>query len=283
MLLFFLFACSSDVTFQGTLVGNPGRGDALVAAGKDITFHHASGRVNAAYYLPKATTFSGPVSEVVDTLDLDLNLLKSGDNIPLITGDWEAIGLEFSDGITITGETADGQSISLQTAEIFVELLSDNSIQIADQQYIIELGYPGWISSGNFGESSSLVVEADSSIADILNFQSGLFLDADKDGSISPQEREEQSLVEPETIPEEEDEEDEEEDWLEEEEEEEHWEAHEFPSIDDDELWDEWEEEAAAEEPEEANEDGCTDRSLVLLPLATLLGFRRRQKTPKKD
>ena len=52
MTLFLLFACNSDVTLQGTLVGNPGEGEALVAEGKDLVFHSATGRVKAAHYIP---------------------------------------------------------------------------------------------------------------------------------------------------------------------------------------------------------------------------------------
>ena len=242
MLLFFLFACSSEVTFQGTLVGNPGRGDALLAEGKDITFHSASGRVDTAYYVPQSTSFAGPAGEISDTIDLDLDLLQSGDNIPLIKGQWEAIGLQFSNGLTITGETNDGQSISLQTAEIFVELINDAGISISDNQYIIEVGYPGWLSAGSFGESTDLIVEADSTIADILNYQSGLFLDLDKDGSLSEQERSDQSLSDSEPI---EEWEDEEEDSMEGDsnDPEDDVEDNDFPNLDDDEIWEEWEEE----------------------------------------
>ena len=64
-----LWACKSDTTFQGTLVGNPGKGGALIADPEDVSVTSASGTASRVMYVPRNNTYSSGIL-LQDEMDL---------------------------------------------------------------------------------------------------------------------------------------------------------------------------------------------------------------------
>ena len=191
-----LMACKSDVSFEGTLVGNPGRGVTRVAEGENIQFTHASGRVATIEY-QAANDGTDDVSIETQETDIAVDLLSASSVVPLLPGDWTRIQLNFDASTTFKGQRGLGGSFQLEMNEVVVSLSHDTVFSIEEGAgYVIELGEPGWLRDQDFEaeEGEDVILTAGDQILenleDHINNYSGIYIDENEDGDLSEDERE---------------------------------------------------------------------------------------------
>ena len=190
-------ACKSDIGFDGTLVGNPGRGVASPAENSGIRYNSGKGQLNNVQYAQDNDGFdSQPILE--DTLDREVNLFDTLDAFPLQSGNWTGLKLNFT-SIELNGVGNDPFALTLENIEITIVAIESDIEVESDGAYYIELGQTGWLTldllentdSGQIDPTDPIAAE----IAETLSTQSAMFVDEDKDGSLSDEERSDQLLA----------------------------------------------------------------------------------------
>ncbi len=214
VLLSLFIACGSGTTFSGTLVGNPGKGRAMLGGGSsggvpnarqsmegDIEYLSATAHLKYIFY-------GAGEDERAREIDQEIDLLDPQSTFPLLSGAWEYIAFDFSTGPQVEGTLSNGQQIRLEIPPFEVFFDTDPEKAIQEAEYNIELGSPSWLTEELImsyfeleepteeplllHESPELLVLLEESLSD----SSGFFLDSDQDGAIDPEEREEESLGE---------------------------------------------------------------------------------------
>lgn len=191
MMMFYLLACASETTFSGTFVGNPGKGNAQVAASDGIAFSRASTSVQYVYY------FRGD-SEFVDTPNQNIDLLDPSAEFPILAGNWDSIVLEMEPGISIEGSANETQSFTWDLPSLFIQL-DFQEPGIEEGLYLFSLGQPNWLDAEQIvvlgDETESFAIESSEEFSgmliDILETESALYRDSNGDGIISEEERQE--------------------------------------------------------------------------------------------
>jgi len=167
ILLFSLIACRTDVTFQGTLVGNPGTGKPKLAENSSVRYTAAKATIGSII----------SDNDQSNNIDREIDLL-SNDSLELPKGTTNSLQVYFSDcSLSIAGTTEENFILPA----FILNLSSNTPFTISETEtYIIELAYTGWLD-----EPSNLDPDM---LADILSSQSALYLD-NGDGILSDEER----------------------------------------------------------------------------------------------
>ncbi len=281
MTLISLIACKTDVSFEGTLVGNPGRGMTRIAETKDLNVTTAQGRAISVNYSTDGVNFDTH-NEEIDTL---LDLLNPSESLELRSGSWSALRIDFEDGPEIEGTRPEGGNFTLQMPELQVFLRADEGFNIEeDSAYVIEVGSPGWLKDDDFdaSEGEDVLLSGDNgtlmTLQEALSEESGLYIDENDNGSIDSQERDEgqlaagserQDSVSSEDPDQADDEEDQDIDGEP---------SDEFEPSDEENEFDE-DDDFEEDEEDIQEQSGCSGGSAMFIPLFSLMCIRRKKKS----
>jgi len=185
-----LLACRSDSagdTDAGTIVGNPGDAMVRTASSDGVVYTEAGGWLNHL----ELVDCHGE-SELID-FDDEFDLLDP-DVLEIPSGDWCEWNLDWDEEIYIAadGEENNSFEVTLDLNEIFTE----GEFEIdEDGGYILEIGFPEWLSPSALGMVADDVTYVDApgalhdELVDYAVFESAAFDDTDGDGEISDDER----------------------------------------------------------------------------------------------
>jgi len=147
---------------QGTSVGNPGKGTARIAAGKDVTI--TSAVANSATMTLDGCDESGVRENLYDDATLDLINPEEFDVPP---GEWCAIYVEIR-GLEIDGGGDDGGTFLIDLGLVPFTLFLPELEVDAESTLIVELGSPGWLDGRELGMPEDVVINDDSELHDAL-------------------------------------------------------------------------------------------------------------------
>ena len=210
-LLSLLLACGSGTTFSGTLVGNPGKGRAMIGRSDggnpnarqsledDIQYLTATAVLEYSFY------GAGDIERARE-IQQEIDLLNPQSTFPILSGSWEYVAFEFSTGPQIEGSLSNGQSFRLEIPPIELFFDTDGAGPIEEAEYNIELGAPSWFNEQQIMDfygleeptDETLLLHESEELLELLQNElvnsSGFFMDADKDGSIDSEERDGNSV-----------------------------------------------------------------------------------------
>jgi hypothetical protein len=189
MIMTILLACASDTTFSGTFVGNPGKGNARVASSENITFSKAATNIQYIYYFQDDEENGSLAEQEVD-------LLTGSEEFDILAGNWNFIVLEMNPGLSMEGIAMEEQAFTWNLEELYIKLSFEES-GVQEGSYLFELGQNNWLSAQEIidldSEADNIAleeqIEFSNTLVENLERQSSLFFDADNDGSISEDER----------------------------------------------------------------------------------------------
>ena len=161
--------CSQNaVQDDGTVVGNPGDGALRLAEVSDGEVIAARTRISAV----EMEHCSGRM-EVVDT-DANFDLME-GNALELPHGQWCGLQVVMEEPLYLEAVSDDGTILLEMTLAVeSVALFSEDGFEVEQNNFNIELGYPGWISM----DPEILVDELE---LDIEEWEDRLFVDVDTD------------------------------------------------------------------------------------------------------
>ena len=187
-----ILACKSDIGFDGTLVGNPGRGVASPAENENMRYTTGMGQLRSIEYAQNQSTFNDEDIQEED-LDLAINLLNSRSTFPIRAGNWGGIRMNF-DSISITGEG--DIAFQLELNDVALTLVSDEAaFSFSDSEaYFVEIGQRNWLTNEQLLDVGEEIIDEEhplfSEIRGKLANGSGIYIDDDQDGLLSDDERE---------------------------------------------------------------------------------------------
>jgi hypothetical protein len=151
--LILLAACMDSGPNEGTIVGNPGDAALRLARTDGISF------VEAIAYVSGLEMSSCTDSETAgERLSVEEEFDLTGDALflELPAGDWCGIALDLDGPIEIYGEAGDEDRTDLEAfldiGEVSAE--SSSAFGVDGNTFVFELGEPGWLERGLFGEES---------------------------------------------------------------------------------------------------------------------------------
>lgn len=175
-----------DNVEQGTVVGNPGDTMTVVAEGKGVSYEDTTGFAVAW----QMTDCDGVVTEepMNDAIDL------AGEVLEMPGGTWCSVGLELIE-LELEGIGGDEATFTIELEGGLVELESAAGLIVDGGDYYFELGYEDWIDAEALGLRPGQDVdvgadhEAYEELQDALLQGSAIFVDADGDRALHPDER----------------------------------------------------------------------------------------------
>ena len=191
-----LFACTGQGPHEGTIVGNPGDAKSKLAPGTGVQFYSAQGALNQVMLMS-----GGESTEVGLDFIGSLDLLEPFQSVEIPAGMWDSMIVHF-DEIQINGDTSDGiQDFEIILSELEITLDGQDSFSIDENDYILELGSPGWLDSALFEliPDIEVFIDEDSdvygSIVAGVKEETALYVDMDGDGQINTEEREDDNVA----------------------------------------------------------------------------------------
>jgi hypothetical protein len=194
-------ACRGDTQHDGTIVGNPGDAKTKIAQGSDLEFVYGFGSF--------LEIMIGTIDEVWEMEDLEgLDLIDPQQSIEIPAGSWDKMSIYVQE-IYLQGiNNFDDRSFTIILEDVMIELDGQQSFNISEEEYILELARPDWLTGEFLGEiagsetgDTGLTVMIDigsdeyDSLFNIVEEQTGLFNDLDGDGEVNTQEREEGNVA----------------------------------------------------------------------------------------
>ena len=185
-------ACKSDIGFEGTLVGNPGRGVASPAENENMRYSEGTGRLSSIEYTEEQGNFIDSSSQS-EILDLDVNLLDPNSSFPLLLGNWSGIRLNFEQ-LSLKGEGSLPFELELNDVSLTIGTEEQGLVLLESEAYYVEMGQKNWLTNEQLSELDDTLIDAShpffSAIRDQFASESAIYVDEDQDGELSEAERE---------------------------------------------------------------------------------------------
>ena len=184
-------ACKSDIGFDGTLVGNPGRGIATPAETESVTYDDGIGDLNRIEYAADMADFETEQT-TIDAINRSVDILDPTATFQLLPGRWAALKLHFN-ALELYGSGDvpfelhfNAFTVTLQAQESSLELMENGT-------YVVEMGNVNWlIDAVSTAETTTIIDSSNPMFVDIkhaLTKSSAIYNDEDGDGELSEEER----------------------------------------------------------------------------------------------
>lgn len=188
-LLALAFVGACDASGSGTSVGNPGKTTMRVAEADGIEY-------GALFAEVETVVFDGcdegtEQEEIV--VEEDLDLLDDDNAIDTPVGTWCFVEVQLASTLFIEGNGDEGGELELELE--IGELGLEGEFTGADNSFVLEVGAPGWLTATEFGLGTGVEVELGPESAqhdDIVvrvDEQSAVYADANGDGDLDDDER----------------------------------------------------------------------------------------------
>jgi len=165
----------------GTVVGNPGESSPKLAPATGMETSQARMAVSGV----ERTDCTGEVADNGQEAVTEHDLVAGSPAIVLPGGEACALTITLDGPLSVTFDTAEG-AVEVEVPLGALELVTDTAITINGGEYVLEIGYPGWLSDVELLEAGDDLGEQ---LADRLRESAALFLDVDADGAVSADER----------------------------------------------------------------------------------------------
>lgn len=156
-----LVGCVTDPD-HGTAVGNPTVLAMHLSNGEGIDFVVGTGNATLVRLTNPDTTYVVSTSRALD--------LISGASLETRSGDWTALTLEFSGGLTLAAEGVE-RSLPVDAFSVVGDFSTQDSL-------ILQLGGDGWLDAHMWAAATPV------ELADLLVWGTSLYTDTDGDGAL---------------------------------------------------------------------------------------------------